>query len=118
MKKIETKEQVEKFLNSFLPKFEIWGIFFIDRDKNEDAMKALGITSIQRENIIRTIETDDYIETIIDEVSFGDMWVFGKEFSGEELYIKISMGKPNDKTICISFHKSSFPNKYAFKNQE
>ena len=92
MKKIETKEIVQAFLNSFLPKFDVWGIFFIDRKKNDEAMAALGITPAQREDIIREIKTEDYIETIVDEVSFGDMWVFGKDFSGEELYIKISLG--------------------------
>ncbi|MCQ2176236.1 MAG: hypothetical protein MJY80_07780 [Bacteroidales bacterium] len=45
------------------------------------------------------------------------MWVFGKDFSGEELYIKISLGRPNSNTICISFHKSEFPNRYAFKEE-
>lgn len=115
MKSIETKEHVQAFLDSFLPKFDIWGIFFIDRKKNDEAMAALGITSAQRETIIRDIRTEDYIETIVDEMSFGDMWVFGKDFSGEELYIKISMGRANSKTLCISFHKSEFPNRYAFK---
>ena len=76
MKKIETREHVQAFLNSFLPKFDIWGIFFIDRKKNDEAIAALGITPAQREDVIRNIETD---------------------------------------TICISFHKSEFPNKYAFK---
>ena len=80
MKKIETREHVQAFLNSFLPKFDIWGIFFIDRKKNDEAIAALGITPAQREDIIRNIETDDYIETIVDEMSFGDMWVFGKDW--------------------------------------
>ena len=117
MKKIETREHVEAFLNSFLPKFDIWGIFFIDRKKNDEAIAALGITPAQRENVIRNIEPDDYIETIVDEIALGDMWVFGKDFSGEELYIKISLGRPNSNTICISFHKSEFPNRYAFKEE-
>ena len=48
MKKIETREHVQAFLNSFLPKFDIWGIFFIDRKKNDEAIAALGITPAQR----------------------------------------------------------------------
>lgn len=58
MKKVVAREQVQEFLNSFLPKFDIWGIFFIDRAKNEEAMAALGITPAQREDIIRRIETE------------------------------------------------------------
>jgi len=53
MKKFATREQVQNFLNSFIPKFDIWGIFFIDRNKNDEAMNALGITPALRENIIR-----------------------------------------------------------------
>lgn len=67
MKKIETREHVQAFLNSFLPKFDIWGIFFIDRKKNDEAIAALGITPAQREDVIRNIEANDYIETIVDE---------------------------------------------------
>lgn len=80
MKNIETCEHVQAFLYSFLPKFDIWGIFFIDRKKNDEAIAALGITPAQREDVIRNIEANDYIETIVDEMSFGDMWVFGKDF--------------------------------------
>jgi len=35
MEKVATREQVQNFLNSFIPKFDIWGIFFIDRNKND-----------------------------------------------------------------------------------
>ena len=117
MKKVETQEHVQAFLNLFLPKFDIWGIFFINRKKNDEAIAALGITPAQRDYIIRNIEINDYIETIVDEMSFGDMWVFGKDVSGEELYIKISLGRPNSNTICISFHRAEFPNRYAFKKE-
>ena len=54
--------------------------------------------------------------TIIDEASFGDMWVFGKDFNGSELYIKISMGAPRSNTICISFHEAEHHLNYPFKN--
>lgn len=117
MKRVEAKDKVRSFLASFIPKFEVWGIFFIDRVKNDEAMAALGITPAQREDIIRGIEVDDYIETIADTVPFGDLWVFGKDYSGEELYIKISLGRQGSRTICISFHKSEYPNKYAFKEE-
>lgn len=46
------------------------------------------------------------------------MWVFGKDMEGKELYIKISMGMPNSKTICISFHEAEHPINYAFKGKE
>jgi hypothetical protein len=33
MKEIKEKEEVERFLKQFMPKLDIWGIIFIDRDK-------------------------------------------------------------------------------------
>lgn len=56
-----------------------------------------------------------YVETISDIQSWGDMWVFGKDVNGKELYIKIAMGQPGSNTICISFHIAEHPIQYAFK---
>lgn len=47
---IKTKQEVESFLNRFGIKFDIWGIFYLDRDKNEEALKALGITPMGQPN--------------------------------------------------------------------
>lgn len=112
---IKDKAEVERFLGQFMPKMEIFGIMFLDRDKNADALKMLGITPNIRKEIVREIQADDYIENILDEFSFGDMWVFGKDYDGEELYIKISLGAPNTNTVCISFHVAEHPLNYAFK---
>lgn len=38
---IKSKQAVEQFLNQFGIKLDIWGIFYLDRDKNEEALKAL-----------------------------------------------------------------------------
>lgn len=91
------------------------GIIFLNRLKNQEALKMLGITPSARKEIIKSITSVDYIETIIDEVSFGDMWVFGKDCDGVDVYVKIALGKPNSNTICISFHSAEYPLKYAFK---
>ena len=104
------------FLDRFFPKLEIWGIFFLNREKNLEALKALGITPTDRLNIIRTIEVNDYVETIEDTINqFGEMWVFGKDNDQTEIYIKISLGAPNSHVICISFHKTEKEIHYAFK---
>ncbi len=115
---IRTKEEVERFLSQFFPKMDIWGIFFLNRDKNHDALAALGIVPKERERYVREIESDDYVETIISEIGMGDMWVFGRDINCKEVYVKISLGSPNDKTICISFHEAESRIKYAFKDKE
>lgn len=115
MKILASRNEVQNFISRFLPKFEIWGVIFLDMEKNNEALKALGISNMIREEVIKSIEVDDYVQTIIQEASFGDMWVFGKDYKGTELYIKIAMGKPDEKTICISFHKAEYPLQYAYK---
>ena len=115
---VKSQQEVEAFLRQFIPKLDIWGIFFINRDKNRDALKSLGIPDNFRETVIRQIVVEDYVETISDAVTFGDMWVFGKDVKGKEVYIKISMGRPNSQTICISFHEAEHPICYAFKDKE
>ena len=79
---IKTEKEVEEFLRQFKPKFNVWGIIFLNREKNLEALKILGITPQAREEVIRKIEADDYIETIIDNESFGEMWVFGQDYDG------------------------------------
>ena len=46
------------------------------------------------------------------------MWVFGKDVKGIETYIKITVGKPNMKTICISFHRAEHPMAYPLKENK
>lgn len=112
---VRTKKEVEDFLRHFLPKMDVLGIIFLNRSKNQEALKMLGITPSARKEIIKSITAEDYIETVLDEFSYGDMWVFGKDYDGVDVYVKIALGKPNTNTICISFHTAEHPLKYAFK---
>ena len=114
---IKTKQEVEAFLGQFGIKFDVWGIFYLDRDKNEEALKALGITPKARDEIVRQLQPNDYVETLPTDF-LDEMWVFGRDMDGTELYIKIAMGRPNDRTICISFHIAEHPINYAFKKEE
>ena len=113
---IKTIQEVEHFISHFKAKMKIFGILFTERGKNSEALRMLGITNNERIKVVERIETSDYIETISDELSFGDMWVFGKDAFGVELYIKISLGHPNSNTICISFHIADYPLDYKYKN--
>ena len=86
---MKTTVEVERFLSVFMPKFEIWGIFFLNREKNIEALKELGITSSIREEVIRGLEVRDYIDTLSDSMnSFGDMWVFAKTMKGMNYTLK------------------------------
>jgi hypothetical protein len=45
------------------------------------------------------------------------MWVFGKHVKKREVYIKITMGNPGDKVICISFHFSENALRYPYQKK-
>lgn len=115
---IATIQEVERFLNSFHQKVEIFDILFFDeRDKNNDTLHKLQITALERKDIVKTITPEDYSEGPITNIlnRFGDLWVFGKDVKGQEVYIKICYGQPNRSTICVSFHIAEYPMNYPYK---
>lgn len=113
-----TKEEVEKFLLVLNQKIRVFDIIFRDdRGKNFQTLIDLDITPKYRKDIILSLASDDYIEgPIIDTLNkVGDMWVFGKDVKGQEVYIKITLGLPNKEVICISFHIAEHSLNYKFK---
>ncbi|MDY6326362.1 MAG: toxin [Bacteroidales bacterium] len=113
-----TIEDVKAFLNQFNIKAEVFGIHFRDdRQKNEDTLRLLNITPFQREVIVKSLLPQDYVEgPVIDVLNMEkEMWVFGKDVKGREVYIKITLGYENGQTICISFHIAEYPLAYPFK---
>lgn len=116
-----TQEDVEIFLKQFRVKMEIFGIIFRnDRGKSIQTLLDLNITELERLQVVKTIEIEDYSEgPIADTLNNGmDMWVFGKDVHDKEVYIKITMGLNGLHTICISFHVAEYPMNYPFKNKQ
>ncbi len=110
--------EVETFLNQFQTKMKIFGIIYRDdRGKNQKALEELEIIPSYRKVIIESLKSEDYVEgPIIDQLNkLGEMWVFGKDIKGKEVYIKIMLGGVNYQTICISFHIAEHPLSYPFK---
>ena len=92
-----TKEEVQRFLNQMKEKIKVFGIIYRD-DRGKNA------------------QTLDYSEgPVIDTLNqCGEMWVFGKDVKGQEVYIKITLGKGSS-ALCISFHIAEHPMNYPFK---
>lgn len=110
-------QQVESFLRQFKVKVDIFGVIFLHREKQLETMRILGLPADARKPFLKELVVDDYIETILKEEANNnmEMWVFGKTYDNKDIYIKISMGEPNSKTICVSFHIAERPLKYHFK---
>ena len=113
-----TIEEVRAFLGQFNIKAQVYGIRFRDdRLKNRRALAELDITPLQREMIVKSIREQDYVEgPVIDVLNKErEMWVFGRDVKGREVYIKITLGYEGGQTICISFHLAEHPLAYPFK---
>lgn len=111
-------DDVKGFLEQFNIKAQVFGILFRDdRPKNAEALLELDITKMQREMIVKSLVPQDYVEgPVIDVLNKQkEMWVFGKDVKGREVYIKITLGYENGQTICISFHIAEYPLEYPFK---
>lgn len=117
---IATIQEVERFLNSFHQKVEIFDIIILnDREKNAKTQAALGLSPNAQREIIKEIQVDDYSEGPIKNIlnAWGDLWVFGKDVNKQEVYIKIAYGRPNSNAICVSFHLAEFPMNYPYKKK-
>ena len=115
-----TIHQVEIFLQEFKIKAGIFGLYFLDsRKKNTQALFDLELTPGKRREIVDSIVVKDYSEGPLDDKLNGiaSLWVFGKLYRKQEIYIKISMGTKDNPAICISFHKAERPMKYPLNQQ-
>jgi hypothetical protein len=117
---IATLAEIQKFLNDFHQKVEIFDIIILnDREKNAKTQAALGLSPNAQREVIKEIQVQDYSEGPITNIlnAWGDLWVFGKDVNGQEVYIKIAYGMPNRHAICVSFHLAEFPMNYPYKKK-
>lgn len=113
-----TIDDVRSFLEQFHAKMKIFGIIYRDdRGKNQKALEELEIVPSFRKVIIENLKVEDYVEgPIIDTLNhLGEMWVFGKDVKGREVYIKIMISNVGGQTICISFHLAEGKLTYPLK---
>jgi hypothetical protein len=113
-----TKKEVESFLNELHTKMKIFGILFRDdRGKNQATLQELEIVPSYRTVVIENLRVEDYVQgPVVDELNrLGEMWVFGKDVKGREVYIKVMITGVTSQTICISFHIAEHPLIYPFK---
>lgn len=115
MKEI-TIDDVKNFLNSMNVKIDIYGMVFAERQRCQETMRMLGINEIVAKEIVKSLEATDFSKYFDDASQWGcDLWAFGKDVDGKEIYIKIGLGRPNRSTVCVSFHKPDHPIQYQFK---
>jgi len=113
-----TKQEVENFLNDFFSKLKVYDIFFKNREKNENALLKLEITATQRLEYIKSISPKNYIGGPSEDKYDPDSppnWEFGLKIKNEYVYVKINLGKPKKRVMCISFHIAENKMIFPFK---
>jgi hypothetical protein len=117
---------VRKQIHTFLIEFKRAvtqgsGVMLVPRHDTKVTLAHLGITKRNLEEILLTLSVDNYSsgpET--DRDRGGDIWVFGKQIRGYEMYIKLKVTEVSGTKIakCISCHIAKYPMKYPCKTSE
>lgn len=113
----DKERQVQTFLREFKNLVTNGGLYVIQRDINQKGLIDLGLTKKLREHEILSLSLSDFCEGPCPDVNKpGNIWIFGKEINGHEVYIKLKIvySKPNQ-AICLSFHKAANPLSYPLK---
>jgi hypothetical protein len=112
-----TIEDVQGFLNDFKEKAKVFDIVYYGRQINNETLLNLGISAQIREDLIMNITFRDYYRGPLrdKDPERPDFYEFGITFRGQEIYIKLSLGKFSKSPHCMSFHASKQPILYPFK---
>lgn len=113
-----TKTEVEQFLRDLKDKIRFFDVAFRPRDKNTDALAELDILPIDRLECLLNLTAEDYYSgPNKDTYDPGkpDYYEFGIRIKKKEVYIKVSLGLPNKRVDCMSFHVAEFPFTYPLK---
>jgi len=111
--------QVELFLKEF-KRALCQDCVVIPRDKNNQALRAVGLTPLQRRDEILGLGVEDYVAGPEDDLDAPDqaVWTFGRRIEDREVYIKLTMMKKAESGFvakCLSFHEAEYPLRYPLR---
>jgi hypothetical protein len=112
----EVSDQVKQFLLDFKQVASARGIDLVPREGNILTLQYLGITKKNLEEILLGLSVADFCNGPIQDKSRpGELWEFGKDIDGEDVYIKLKVVKDVNLAKCISFHIAKYPLRYPLK---
>lgn len=94
------------------------GVSLIPREPNRLTLSYLGLTKRNVEEILLGLTVLDYCKGPEDDRDQpGEIWEFGLNVKGEDIYIKLKVANVNGKKIakCISFHIAKYELEYPYK---
>lgn len=114
-----SKEEARKFLLEFKQVATGGsGIDLVPRKGSLETLRFLGLTKRNLEEILLELSVADYCSgPKADRNRPGELWEFGKNLDGYEVYIKLKVADIGGSKIakCISFHIASHPIKYPYR---
>jgi len=96
------------------------GLDIIPRRHTMEALAELGMTKKNLKEEILNLSVEDYCEgPEPDKDRGGDVWVFGKQIGGREIYIKLKIAQVGAEKIakCLSFHPASYPLCFPYREK-
>ena len=94
------------------------GIDIVPRAGTMSTLAQLGLTKANAEEILLGLSVTDYCKgPAPDRDRPGNVWFFGREIEGHEVYFKLKVTQVGDERIskCISFHVAERPLRYPHR---
>lgn len=113
-----SKEEVRKFLLDFKQTAAGSGIDLVPRQGTLETLRFLGLTKRNLEETLLELSVADYCAgPKPDRDRPGEIWEFGTNVDGYEVYIKLKVADVGTLRIakCISFHIASRPIRYPYR---
>jgi hypothetical protein len=118
-------EQIISQVRTFLKEFKKIasggrGLYMVPREESLKALADLGLTKRNFKELILTLSVTDYCEGPKRDIDrAGEIWIFGKQVEGRDIYIKLKLAQISGKKIakCISFHPAAFPLCYPLQTK-
>jgi hypothetical protein len=103
---VATVIEVNQFLRRFKAQVNNHGLEFVPRKVNLDALAQFGLSIADARAIILSLIYMNYSEGPESDMdgSAGEVWIFGAEISGKNVYIKLKLD--NGEAKCLSFHQA------------
>ena len=89
---------------------------FVPRDKSLDSIARLGITLKQAKQEVMELTYENYCRgPVPDTLRGGELWEFGRQIEGKEIFIRLKVVLQYDMAKCQSFHVAEQPLQYPYK---
>lgn len=119
-----TVKEIEDFLIAFKRDMDQNGLSIWPTKKNNDFLVESGFDNDDIKSILRALAVRhyEYGPQGEDKEGYrlpGEVWIFGKEHEGFELYIKLKRtGEHTTVSECLSAHEAEFPMKKPMRGQK